>query len=312
MEAVPEAVSPQSSRNLAQVAHGVLRLMRPRQWPKNAFVLAALVFSGAFLHEGALVRALVATLAFCLLSSAVYALNDLTDRHLDRLHPTKRRRPLASGLLKPWEGATVGGLSAIFGVGLCFALSARLSLVGLGYLALNLVYSFLLKKIPVWDTLGVALGFVARALAGAVAIGVVASPWLLTCTFLVTLYMSLSKRWAEETAVAQRAAEGSVRAGHGYRRTNAAVPVDLLREYMVISMGASLVSYALYCLNSPHGSVELATLPFVVYGLFRFRYLANARLDVGQAPEETLLGDRPFLINAALWAAVALAVAVWP
>jgi len=313
LQAAPQTPSPVSvvaERTLGAWAAGVLRLMRPRQWPKNAFVLAAVVFSGRWTDPWSLGRALVAAAAFCLLSSAVYALNDLSDRHVDRLHPTKRHRPLASGLLRPWEGAAVGVGALVLGLALCTLTGWRTTAAGVGYLLLNVLYSTALKHVAIWDTLTVALGFVARALAGALAVGVQASPWLLTCTFLVTLYVSLAKRWAEEVAVERRRAQGLEQAELGFRRTTGQVSTRLLREFMVISMGATLVSYALYCLDSPHGSLELVTLPFVVYGLFRFQFLAETRLEIGQAPEESLLGDRPFLLNTLIWGLVVAAVAL--
>lgn len=284
--------------------------MRPRQWPKNAFVLAALIFSGRLLQPGYVGRAALATIAFCLLSSAVYALNDLTDRHVDRLHPIKSKRPLASGLLRPWEGVVVGVASGLVGLGLAWAVGGQTALVAAAYLVLNFLYSFAFKHVAIWDTLIVALGFVARALAGALAISVVASPWLMTCTFLVTLYVSLGKRWAEAMTVERQRADGVRAAGTGYRQANAEMSPHLLREFMVITMGATLVSYALYCLAGTHGSLELLTLPFVVYGLFRFQYLAEARLDIGQAPEESLLGDKPFLLNTLAWVIVVVVLAV--
>ena len=296
------AEGPRTGRPLRAVLRGILRTMRPQQWTKNVFVFAGLVFARAFLHPAGVPRALWAFGAFCLLSSCVYFLNDFVDRERDRLHPRKRERPLASGLLKPAEGVAgalvlgLGGLAASLGLGTTFFLIAA------GYLALNLVYSFGLKHVALWDALTVAGGFVLRALAGTAALAVAASPWLLVCTYLLALYLSLGKRWADAVNLepAQRA----------YRKAALVYEPDMVRLFMQVAMAATLLSYALYAVEGPHSPWILLTLPFVIYGLFHYQHMVESRA-LGGSPESAIFQDRSFLVNGALFAIVALAVVIF-
>lgn len=289
-------------RSLPEVLRGVVKTMRPQQWTKNVFVFAGLVFARAFLHPDGVPRALWAFGAFCLLSSCVYFLNDFVDRERDRLHPRKRQRPLASGLLRPAEGLAgaiilgLGGLAAALGLGMGFFLIAA------GYLALNVAYSFALKHVALWDALTVAGGFVLRALAGTAALGVVASPWLLVCTYLLALYLSLGKRWADAVNL-----EPEQRA---YRKAALVYDPDLVRLFMQVAMAATLLSYALYAVEGPHSPWILLTLPFVIYGLFHYQHMVESRA-LGGSPESAIFQDRGFLLNGVVFAAVALAVVLF-
>lgn len=278
---------------------GLFATMRPRQWTKNVFVFAGLVFAGAFVRPQGIADALWAFGVFCLLSSAVYALNDYVDRERDRLHPRKRFRPMASGRLAPAAGLTLavglacGSLAAAVGLGRDFFA------VALGYLVLNVLYSFTLKHIPLWDALTVAGGFVLRAVAGTTALHVAASPWLLVCTYLVALYLSLGKRWSD--AVHLAAAE------RAYRKAALVYTPDTVRLFMQVVMAATLMSYSLYAVQGPHSPWMLLTLPFVIYGLFHYQHMVETRA-LGGAPESAIFQDRAFLLNGAAFAATAIAV----
>jgi 4-hydroxybenzoate polyprenyltransferase len=289
----------QGGRRTAQVAGGLVRCMRPQQWTKNVFVFAGLVFSQAFLHVSGILVALGAFGAFCLLSSAVYCLNDFVDRERDRLHPRKRLRPMASGLVAPAAGLALGAVAGLGGLGAALALGRSFFLVAAAYLVLNIGYSFGLKHVPLWDALAVAGGFVLRALAGTSALNVTASPWLLVCTYLVALYLSLGKRWSDAVNLPADA--------RAYRRAALVYEPDTVRLFMQVVMSATLMSYALYAVEGPHRPWMLVTLPFVIYGLFHYQHMVEAR-DLGGAPESAIFQDRAFLANAGGFAVVALAV----
>ena len=286
-------------RDGAERLAAVLRTMRPQQWTKNVFVFAGLVFAGQFLNGPDILRVLGAFGVFCLLSSAVYFLNDLVDRGRDRLHPKKRLRPLASGLLRPGEGVAAAVVLGALGLGGALLLGRSLLEVSAAYLALNLAYSFGLKHVPLWDALIVAGGFVLRALAGTSVLGIPASPWLLICTYLVALYLSLGKRWSD--AVNLSAEE------RAYRQAALLYDPDLLRLFMQVTMAASLISYSLYAAQGSHGPWILVTLPFVIYGLFHYQHMVETRA-LGGSPESAIFQDRPFLLNGAAYALAVLGV----
>lgn len=281
------------------MAIGLLRTMRPQQWTKNVFVFAGLVFARAFLQPPGVLMAVWAFAVFCLLSSAVYCLNDYVDRERDRLHPRKRHRPMASGLVPPALGLGWAIVLAVGALGAGLALSPGFLLVAAGYLVLNVAYSFGLKHVPLWDALSVAGGFVLRAVAGTTALHVVASPWLLVCTYLVALYLSLGKRWSDAVNLApdERA----------YRRAALVYEPDMVRLFMQVVMATTLMSYALYAVEGPHSPWMLVTLPFVIYGLFHYQHMVETRA-LGGTPESAIFQDRAFLLNAGGFAVTALGV----
>ena len=267
-----------------------LALLRPRQWPKNLLVLAALVFSGAFVSAGAVGLALVALVAFVLASGAVYAWNDAADAEADRRHPAKRHRPVAAGRLSAaaarWIGAVCAGLALGIGASIAWPLAGLLAI----YLLANVGYSLWWKAVPLLDVLLVSGGFLLRAAGGAVAIGVVASPWLLTCTTFLALFLALVKRRQELVAV-----------GPWERTALAGYSVALCDQLIAVAVSGTLVTYALYC-TFVHGPWFLLTGGFVLYGVARYLYLVHARA-AGAAPEEVLLTDRPLWITVVLWGA---------
>jgi len=293
---------PKVSTSLLATIGALVLSMRPKQWTKNAFVGAALIFSHKLLDPSALALTGAAVALFCLLSGAVYLVNDLVDLEADRLHPRKRHRPLASGRLRPEVaraaavGCIVGGLAG------SLALSVPFGITALGYLLLNLAYSLRLKHVVILDVLSVALGFVLRAAAGAAVLAVELSPWLLACTILLALFLALSKRRHELTLLESGAG--------GHRPILEEYSVALLDQMISVVTSSTVVAYALYTLSprtvEEFGTSNLVyTVPFVLYGIFRYLYLIHQR-DGGGSPEHLLLSDRPLLLSVLLWALTAV------
>jgi 4-hydroxybenzoate polyprenyltransferase len=288
-------------------ARALAQGLRPRQWAKNGLLLLAFVFSigqawrpgdpGTWTHL--LLRALAGVVVFCALSSATYLVNDLRDLERDRLHPTKRRRPLASGRLG--QGTAVVAAVVLFAAGT--VLAARLGvpflLVAVAYAVLTLAYSFGLKHLVIIDLLIIAGGFVLRAMAGGLAIGVPISPWLYLCTLLGALFLAINKRRHELRSLGADAG--------GHRPGLEAYTTELLDQMAGIVTASTVVAYALYTVtaeNLPSNHVMLTTLPFVLYGIFRYMYLVH-RQDAGGSPEEVLLQDRPLQVTVLLWVGTA-------
>ncbi|RMD84739.1 MAG: decaprenyl-phosphate phosphoribosyltransferase [Candidatus Dadabacteria bacterium] len=274
-----------------------LALVRPVQWVKNGFVLAPLVFSRRLLEPEAGFAALVAFAAFCLASSAAYVANDIADRDRDRRHPLKRDRPLAAGRVDTWRAAR---LAAVLGAG-AFALAAwlgwRFSAVVAAFVALQMLYSAVLKEVVVADVAAIATGFVLRAAGGVVAVGARMSGWLLLCTFLLAAVMALGKRRHEALLIGDDA--------HRHREVLGRYTVALLDRMIAAAAAATLVAYGLYAW-SPAVARKLGTerlyltFPFVVFGLFRYLFLVYRR-DAGGSPTDVLLGDAPLQAAIALW-----------
>jgi 4-hydroxybenzoate polyprenyltransferase len=282
--------------------------LRPHQWTKNLFVLAALAFSKHLFDGDAVVRAGAAFAVFCALSGAVYVVNDLSDLERDRLHPTKRLRPIASGALGVPMGRAAA--AALFALGLlaAWALGPGFLLCAGAYLALNLAYSFGLKNVVILDVLAIAIGFVVRAVAGALAIQVVFSDWLLVCTILLALFLALAKRRHELVTLPDAAAHRAILAEYS---------PYLLDQMIAVVTASCLTAYAFYTLApdtvAKYRTDRLAfTIPFVIYGIFRYLYLVH-RKEQGGSPSDALLTDRPLLAAVALWAvAVVLIVYTAP
>lgn len=288
-------------------AAALLSALRPRQWIKNVFLFAALVFAGELRRPEAVIRVLEAFGIFCMLSSAAYLINDVRDREADRMHPEKRRRPVASGEIGPGLAVGAAVVLAIAALVAAFALAPALGGVATAYLLLNLAYSFGLKRVVVLDVMIVATGFLLRALAGAVVIDVAISRWLILCTGLLALFLGFVKRRQEIAAM-----EGE------------AVTRPILKEYslpfldqmIAIVTGATVVAYSLYAF-SPEVALKLGTehmgltIPFVLFGIFRYLYLVHQR-GVGESPTTVFLTDVPLILDVLLWGgAVVVALYVW-
>jgi 4-hydroxybenzoate polyprenyltransferase len=267
-------------------------------------VFTALVFAQRLQHLPSVVAAVEAFGVFCLLSGAVYLVNDLVDLERDRLHPVKRRRPLAAGRLSPSLAKGAALVIVLAALGGSFALGTYFGLVALVYFGLMTGYSFLLKNVVILDVLTVAFAFVLRAIAGAVAIEVVFSNWLLIVTMLLALFLTLSKRRHELTLLAAEAAE--------HRRILGEYSPYLLDQMIAVVTASTVVSYALYTQApetvSKFGTDRLVwTVPFVLYGIFRYLYLVHQR-DEGGNPSRVLLNDRPILAAVALWTVAVVAM----
>ena len=282
--------------------------MRPGQWAKNLVVFAGLIFGGQLRHPEAVTTSVAAFLAFCALSSAVYLFNDVLDRDVDRHHPLKSRRPIASGAIPAGKALSVAAVLALAGVAAAFALGQAFGFVATAYIALMALYSIVLKHHVILDALAIAIGFVLRALGGAVVIGVPFSHWLLILTLLLALFLALSKRRAELMTLAGGA--------HRHRRTLADYSPDLLDQMISIVTASTLLAYAFYTISAEtvakFGTDRLLfTLPFPLYGLFRYLYLVHKR-DGGGDPSEHLFDDRPLLTCIALWGAAVVLIIYSP
>ncbi len=286
--------------------------LRPSQWTKNLLVFAGLIFSERhlLLQPAAVARASAAFVVFCVLSGVVYLLNDVRDREADRLHPTKSRRPVASGASAD-TGRARGG-RRVLGVGALAAafagLSIRFGLVAALYLGLLGLYSISLKHVVILDVLTLSSGFVLRAIAGAVAVDVPSSHWLLLLTLLLALFLALSKRRAELVTLADGAS--------GHRRILAEYSPYLLDQMISVVTASTLLAYAFYTIDpetvQKFGTDGLLwTVPFPLYGIFRYLYLVHQR-EGGGNPSELLLTDRPLLACVALWGAAVIAILYGP
>jgi 4-hydroxybenzoate polyprenyltransferase len=278
------------------VLTSIVLSLRPRQWVKNLFVFAGLVFAQR-LFTPSLWPALEAFAIFCGLSGAVYLLNDVADRAKDRLHPDKRRRPVASGALSPGAAMTAALVIIAGALAASAALSRPLAAVALAYVVLLVAYSVWLKHVVIVDVLVVAAGFVLRAVAGAVAIEVEISGWLLICTILSALFLALGKRRHEYLTLGEAAIQ--------HRPILADYSAGLLDQMIAVVTASTVTAYALYTM-SPETVAKFdthwlpATLPFVLYGVFRYLYLLYHR-QLGGNPSEAFLSDRPLMLNTLLW-----------
>jgi 4-hydroxybenzoate polyprenyltransferase len=267
-------------------------------------VFAALALSKHLFERDPFLRALLAFLVFCGLSGAVYLVNDLADLAQDRLHPRKRLRPLASGALSPGTARLAAAVIGAASLGLSVLLGRPFAVLALLYVVLNLLYSFRLKHVVIVDVIVISLGFVLRAVAGAVAIDVAFSTWLLVCTLLLALFLALAKRRHEITSLLDGAAD--------HRRALAEYSPYLLDQMISVVTASCLVAYAFYTLApetvEKYRTDRLAwTIPFVLYGIFRYLYLVH-RKEQGGSPTDILLTDRPLLLDVALWAIAILAI----
>jgi 4-hydroxybenzoate polyprenyltransferase len=277
--------------------------LRPRQWVKNFFVFAGLVF-GQRLFTSSFWPALAAFLIFCALSGAIYLVNDVADRDRDRQHPKKRERPVAAGRLSVRAATGVAVVLVAGGLVAAAMLSTGLFLVAVAYVVLLTAYSAWLKHVVIVDVLTVAVGFVLRALAGTLAIDVAISGWLLICTILIALFLALGKRRHEYLAL-----DGD--AGR-HRPILAEYSAGLLDQMIAVVTASTVTAYALYTMSPEtvakfHTQLLPATLPFVLYGIFRYLYLLYRR-QLGGNPSELFLHDRALLINTACWVAAVLLI----
>lgn len=289
----------------------ILVSMRPRQWTKNGVVLAALVFAQRFTDPVDCVRSFAAAFAFCLFSGAVYLVNDVADRTRDREHPQKKFRPVASGALAPSTASAAAVVTAVLGLTIAVGLDVTgaptgfpFTTVAVAYLVLQGLYTAFLKRAVILDVLSISAGFVLRAVAGAEAIAVPISSWLLICTFLLAIFLALCKRRHELLLLEENA--------ESHRASLQEYSPALLDQMIAVVTSSTLVAYSLYTLwpetVTKFGSDNLKfTIPFVLYGIFRYLYLVY-RKELGGSPERALLSDGPLLVNVVFYLAVAVAI----
>lgn len=278
---------------------------RPKQWIKNGFVFAALVFAAKLSHPDSDARAVAAFLLFCLLSSSIYFLNDAADREADRLHPLKANRPVAAGRVPVKLAVRLAIAGMVVGVGLSALLDYRFGLIAAAYVALMAAYTFSLKHLVLVDVFAIAGGFVLRAAGGAAAIHVSISPWLYLCTILISLFLGFGKRRHELLLLEEGA--------RVHRRNLEEYTGPLLDDLINIVAGATIIAYSLYTFFAsavPANHAMMVTIPFVLYGIFRYLLLVH-RTDVAGAPEEAVWRDLPLLVDLALWIVTAAVVLVW-
>ena len=288
------------------MAASLIVSVRPGEWTKNLFVFAGLLFGQRLADPVAVGRATAAFVIFCALAGVVYLVNDVADRERDRQHPRKRDRPIASGALSVSTALTAAGLLGIGALAWAWWMGRDFGLVATAYVLLLVLYSGPLKHIVIIDVLTIAIGFVLRVVAGAVAIGVPISQWLLICTILLALFLGLSKRRHEIVLLADGAT--------GHRRILQEYSPYLLDQMIGVVTASTLMAYILYATS--HETAEKfgtsllgLTIPFPLYGIFRYLYLVH-RKEGGGSPAELLLNDRPLLACVALWA-VAVVVIIY-
>jgi 4-hydroxybenzoate polyprenyltransferase len=276
----------------------LFKLMRPTQWWKNGFVLVGLFFGHAWSDPQLLTQALVGMVAFCLVSSSVYILNDILDREADRLHPKKKYRPIASGTIPVTTAAYIGIALFIFGT----VLAWWVSWIALGlivfYAGLNIAYSAVLKHVVIIDAFVISAGFMIRVLVGTLGIGIIPSQWMLLCTTMVTLFLAFTKRRAEFILVAQHQEQG--------RKVLSQYSPELLDSLIGITAACTILSYSLYTTSADtirlhHTNYLIFTVPIVAYGIFRYLYLLH-RWNAGENPAQELLADPHMLGTVVAWA----------
>jgi 4-hydroxybenzoate polyprenyltransferase len=286
----------------------IIKSMRPRQWPKNIFIFAALVFDRQFFHWQPLLRTAVGFIVLCLASGAVYLINDIADRRQDRLHPVKRLRPIASGALSVTAALLAAVTIAIVSLGVAYVLAVDFCLLIAFFLLLNLAYSFFLKHIPIVDALTVAVCFLLRVGGGVLLIRVERfSPWMYVCMVLLALYISFGKRRSEILLLEDGASD--------HRKVLSGYSLPLLESYIQIVSAATIICYSFYTFSAPNlpaNHAMMLTILFVMYSVFRYLYLIQVE-NAGGEPEELLLTDHPLQAGIALWGLSAMLILyLWP
>ncbi len=297
---VPHACHDDRQTAACEPGDGVVASVRPYQWVKNSFVLVGLIFSHGWTDQQLLLHVLLLFTAFCLVSSGVYGLNDVLDREADRAHPKKRHRPVATGDIGVGGALAWSGGLLVVGLALAASVSGSAAGIAAGYVALNLAYSFGLKHVAILDVFLIATGFMLRIAAGTIGVGIAPSRWLLGCGLMLTLFLGFAKRRAE---LASLGATGEPGAVAPQRRSLQDYSLALLDPLLRITAAGAAIGYALYTLDAAtaivHGTDKLIwTLPFVLYGLFRYLFSVYAR-GAGGDPARELFQD-PHLLAALL------------
>jgi 4-hydroxybenzoate polyprenyltransferase len=287
------------------VLTGLIATMRPRQWSKNAFVFVALLFDRKLFDLPSVINTLIAFVLLCMMSSAVYLMNDLADIDSDRQHPTKKDRPLPSGRLSPSVAAVAAVVLAVVSLITGYFVTPMLAVILALYLGIQMLYTFRLKHVVLLDVMAIAAGFVLRIAAGVAVIDVERfSPWLYVFGGFLALFMALGKRRHEIVLLGETAGD--------HRAILEDYTIELIDILLVIVTTSALAAYSLYTFLAeglPENHVMMLTIPFVLYGIFRYLYLIHVRGE-GGAPEEILLRDRPLQVTLVLYGAM-VAVALY-
>jgi 4-hydroxybenzoate polyprenyltransferase len=272
-------------------------LLRPHQWIKNVLIFAAIIFSHNLLKIPMLLNSLTGFSIFCMVSSCVYIINDIADREKDRQHPKKCRRPIARGTVSVRNAVLLLMMLLCISFIGAFTLEYRFGLVISLYFIMNIAYSFRLKHMPILDIMCIAIGFVLRTVSGSFIIGTDVSPWMLMCVFLLAMFLALHKRCSEIEAN-----------GTATRKVLEMYSADMLHEMISAVDGAVIIVYSLYCFFTTDTLLMMLTIPFVVYGLFRYIFITYKFGDLAETPEAAIIRDRPLLINIALWGILCIVI----
>ncbi|MFW5999004.1 MAG: decaprenyl-phosphate phosphoribosyltransferase [Halanaerobiaceae bacterium] len=279
------------------VLAGILISMRPGQWTKNLLIFAGIIFSENFFNIPLLIDTIIGFFVFSLVSGSVYLVNDINDMEADKKHPTKRFRPLPSGRITIRQAVFSVLVLLLFSTGIAFIININFGLITLAYFLLVTLYSLYLKNIVIIDILTIASGFVLRAVAGVFIVETSISPWLIVCTILLALFLTLGKRRHEITVLKEEAGK--------HRQVLEHYSVAYLEQLITIVTAATIIAYSLYTFNSEKSIFLMFTIPFVIYGIFRYLYLIHQH-NKGGSPEAILLEDKPLLINIIAWVLVSL------
>lgn len=297
----------QAAVGASTLARDIWQLLRPTQWSKNTVLFAALIFSKHLFVASDVAIVVAAFLCFCCVASGAYVMNDIRDCERDRQHPLKARRPLPSGRVSRNAAIAVALPLMAVGLGGAFALGLGFGVLTTFYLALQVAYTFAFKDMVILDVMSIATGFVLRAVAGGVVIGVPVSPWLIICTFLLALFLGFSKRRHEIVLLDDQATE--------HRASLREYSPYFLDQMIAVVTASTVVAYAIYTV-SPEVREKLGTdrlyltIPFVLYGIFRYLYLVHQREEGGN-PTQLLLTDQPLLVDVVLWILTASLLLYW-
>lgn len=275
--------------------------LRPKQWIKNCFVLAALVFGREFNDASKVLLAFAAFALFCCASSAVYLLNDIVDLPSDRNHPVKKNRPLAAGKISVAVAIVMAFLLASLVITLGFKLNSNFGITIFAYIVLNLLYSWWLKKVVIIDVIAIALGFVLRVVSGAFVVQTLVSPWLILCTFFLTLFLGISKRKSELV----------LSDNHSARSVLNEYSLPFIDQMNMIVLPLTLISYTFYTFSSEHSKLLMATVPIVLYGLLRYLFILNKKQTHNDGPTDDFFSDRQLQCTVAVWVVVILLILIY-
>ncbi|MTI53304.1 decaprenyl-phosphate phosphoribosyltransferase [Geosporobacter ferrireducens] len=288
--------------NVVNTIKALIRIMRPKQWTKNLIVFAALLFSDNLFNMELLKLSVSGFFLFCMFSGSVYVINDIVDIEKDRKHPKKCKRPLPAGHISVRQA--LGFVIIIFSLTVLasYRLNPLFSAIGIAYFILVTFYSFYLKNVVILDVMTIALGFVLRAVGGTVLIHVKISPWLLLCTILLSMFLALHKRKSELELVAN--------GNKGSRKILEDYTPELINDMLHIVTSSTVMAYSLYTFTGTHSIYMMSTIPFVIYGIFRYQYIAHTK-DMGENPELVLLNDIPLIVNILLWVVSCIVILYW-